>query len=188
VNFTTTFGHAERTAAGLNGSGSRFRKALGIASILAALSALGVAAQLPPAGYALSFNGVNQSVNFGTVLTAIDNFSIEAWVNPATTTGTSAIVYNGDTSFNGWGIYQVGNQFEALYGGVTLWGAASVTTNVWQHVALVSSGGVATLYLNGVPASISIRRPSMAIVPVPVVGVVIPVATVPVSRSVVERK
>jgi hypothetical protein len=130
--------------------------------VLAFAGARRAGAQLPPAGYALSFNGVNQSASIFLVSTLTDNFTIEAWVNPATTTGGHTIAYNGNTSLNGWGLYQAGTQFQALFGGVVIWGSGVVTPNVWTHVALACSGGTATLYVNGIAAGSAVATPNPA--------------------------
>jgi hypothetical protein len=92
---------------------------------------------------------------FGTATlatSAADNFGIECWVNPGVTTGSHILAYNGIRS-TGWGLYLAGTNFEVLYGGRITWGSAPATPNAWTHLALVRSGGVAILYVNGTPAA-----------------------------------
>jgi len=79
-----------------------------------------------------------------------DNFGVEAWVNPASTSGFQSIFYNGNTGGSGWGLYVADNQFAGLFGGVSfIFGSVTFTPGTWNHVALVESGGTATLYVNG---------------------------------------
>jgi len=90
-----------------------------------------------------------------SVLTSVtDNFGIEAWVKPATTSGNHCIAYNGNTTANGWGLYQVGNTYRGRFAGVSI-GSGSVTLNGWTHLALVRTNGVARLYVNGATAGSS---------------------------------
>jgi hypothetical protein len=84
--------------------------------------------------------------------TVTNNFGIEAWVKPNTTSGTHCIAYNGNTTANGWGLYQVGANYYGSLGGLYYVGSGSVTLNGWTHLALVCSGGSAHLYTNGVLA------------------------------------
>jgi len=81
-----------------------------------------------------------------------NNFGLECWVNPGDTTGGKVVVYNGNTSSSGWGIYQFGNTFSGLLGGVEYFGGGTTTAGVWTHVAIVCTDGVFTFYVNGVPA------------------------------------
>jgi hypothetical protein len=99
----------------------------------------------------VNFSGVGGYATGGLVSTALDNFGIEAWVKPASATNNFTIAYDGVTSNNGWGLCINGNSssYYALLGGVALFGASPVTSNVWTHVALVRSNGVATFYVNG---------------------------------------
>ncbi len=90
-----------------------------------------------------------------SVLTNVtDNFGIEAWVKPATSSGSHCIAYNGNTAANGWGLYQVGNTYRGRFAGVTI-GSGSVTLNGWTHIALVRTNGTARLYINGAAAGTS---------------------------------
>src|ERR1041385_2759497 len=71
--------------------------------------------------------------------------------------GGQVIVYNGGTGgaagSSGWGIIiAADNTYEGLFGGLTAFGTNMAIANVWTHLALVCSGGISTLYVNGVPA------------------------------------
>ena len=81
-----------------------------------------------------------------------DNFGIELWVCPADTNGGKVVVYNGNTGLNGWGIYQSGSAYYALFAGILFWASAPTATNTWTHLALVRNSGTATFYANGVSA------------------------------------
>lgn len=85
---------------------------------------------------------------------ATDNFGVETWVKAASTTpvnGTqAAILYNGNFGSNGFGLYQVGDQYQGVLGAsVNFLGSAPVTGD-WVHLALVRDGGLTTFYANGV--------------------------------------
>lgn len=102
----------------------------------------------------VNFSGSGGYATNNLVSTAQDNFGVEAWVKPASVTSDQTIVYNGDTAMSGWGlrIRGVDSTYCALFGGVTFIGSGPATPNVWTHLALVRNNGVATFYVNGVPA------------------------------------
>jgi hypothetical protein len=82
-----------------------------------------------------------------------NNFGVEVWVNPSSNNNTASLVYDGNSSTTGWGLYQFGNSFGAIYGGLGYIGYAAAPTNTWTHLALVFSDGIGTFYANGVPVS-----------------------------------
>ncbi|MGA2175740.1 MAG: LamG-like jellyroll fold domain-containing protein, partial [Verrucomicrobiota bacterium] len=89
------------------------------------------------------------------------NFGVELWVNPATATGSQSIFYNGDSGASGWGLYVSGNTFTGLFGGVSfIFGSVTFTPGTWNHVALVESDTVATLYVNGAVSGTLPRTPA----------------------------
>jgi len=112
------------------------------------------------AAEAASHVGSTMAMNFFTagvygtysnvLSSAVNNFGIELWVNPNDTNGYKTVVYNGDSGANGWGIYQDGNTYKCLLGGVTFFGSATATAGGWTHLALVRNNGTATFYVNGV--------------------------------------
>jgi 1-phosphatidylinositol phosphodiesterase len=93
-------------------------------------------------------NGLITGLDGGTALT--DNFGIELWVKPSTLTGNQCLAYNGHTGTSGWGLYQFGANYGALFGGVIIFGSGPAAAGVWTHLALVRNNGAATLYVNGV--------------------------------------
>lgn len=110
---------------------------------------------------AVSFNGSGRGYSNAVVSTATDNFGIEAWVRTKSPTGNHSIVYNGNTSTSGWGIYQFGGTYGALFGGVIIFGSIPAAVNDWAHLALVRASGVTILYLNGTPAATNASNPNV---------------------------
>lgn len=101
----------------------------------------------PPggAGTALAFNGTNQEAQLGTWFN-YQNFTITLWVKPGITQLSNASIIDNNHTTNSWGFEQNGstlNQYR--FGGVQV----NLTADEWQHVALVSSGGVSSIYRNG---------------------------------------
>lgn len=84
------------------------------------------------------------------VITNADEWGIEAWVASGTTAENRCIAYNGNSSNSGMGLYQIGDHYQGLAGGVALIGSVPVTNGAWVHLAIVTSGGTTTLYANGV--------------------------------------
>jgi len=107
---------------------------------------------------AMSFNGLSNysgnAVNSGT-----NNFGIEVWAFP-TSSGGRVVIYNGNTSNAGYGIYQVGSSWGVLYGGVNLSAVAPLVLNQWTDLALVRDGGTTTLYVNGVAFNVATPAPN----------------------------
>src|SRR5258706_6331862 len=95
------------------------------------------------------------------VSTATDNFGVEAWVKPVSVTSGQVIAYNGNTATTGWGILVSGSTYLGLFGGKDIFGSGVATSNVWTHVAMVRSGGVATIYINGTAAGTSSVIPNL---------------------------
>jgi len=104
------------------------------------------------------FDGTGK-ITSGPTLSLPDNFAVEAWARPQTTTGTQALVYCGTTGSTGFGIYQVDGVLRGRLGGAGDVGEASFTAGEWVHVALVRKAGVATLYVNGQAAGDSVTTP-----------------------------
>jgi hypothetical protein len=113
-------------------------------------------------GEALNFDGVNDVVNCGSVISnSLANspvLTVETWIRPAVLTGTGAIVNNhsGGTQFC---LRRTGNfyQFFIGFGSYSvLTPAATSTANVWQHVAAVLNQSVMTVYINGVLSTTSV--------------------------------
>ena len=112
--------------------------------------------------FSMNFTGTNYATSSG-VTNLTDNFGISAWVKVRSVTGANrAIVYNGDSTNTGWGLYQIGNTFQGVFGGITSIGSASVQTNVWTHLALVRDQGLTTFYVNGTTCGTNTTAPNPA--------------------------
>src|SRR5262245_27782647 len=120
----------------------------------------GTAAARVGSHWCLYFPGVSSPGTVPIVSSVTDNFGIELWVKPDSTTSNSCLAYNGNTSTSGWGLYQFGNSYAALFGGKTIFGSGAATAGVWTQLALVRDNGQATLYVNGVPSGTSASAPN----------------------------
>ncbi|MGH8091239.1 MAG: LamG domain-containing protein [Rudaea sp.] len=110
----------------------------------------------------LAFNGTtDEYMNpSGVASTLTDNFGIEAWVKwNAGTPGSASIIYNGNSSNSGWGIYQYGTNYGLLYGG-NLGASVTPVSNQWTEMALVRSSGTTTFYVNGVASFTTTTGPN----------------------------
>jgi len=104
------------------------------------------------AGYALQFEGVDQSVRILHSLRFDNAFTFEAWVK-LTNYGTYTIISNEDPNGTGWFdfVFQVDpNGRLALYA-ASVWdtGSAAVPLNQWIHVAAKYDGTAKRFYING---------------------------------------
>ena len=107
-------------------------------------------------GSSMSFNGTNSSINMlvnqNLAMSALD-FTIEFWINPDATQGSSPVVLNINGGTNPY--VQLG-WFNASNWGIVFGNSWSInngtppTAGVWSHVAFVRSGTTITYYLNGV--------------------------------------
>ncbi|MBN8692464.1 MAG: T9SS type A sorting domain-containing protein [Bacteroidetes bacterium] len=105
-----------------------------------------------------------------TSLSTNNNITVEAWVKPTSLSGLGCIVGNYSTPNNQMQFllrrelgtnyrFWIGNSATATYTSVA--SSATPTLNVWQHVAGVWNGTVASIYINGVlSGTASITYPS----------------------------
>jgi uncharacterized Zn-binding protein involved in type VI secretion len=89
-----------------------------------------------------------------------DNWGVEAWVLSETTSENRAIVYHGNSSNSGMGIYQIGDRYQGLIGGVAFVGGTPIVTGEWVHLALVVDNGSTTFYVNGTASGTPAGRPN----------------------------
>ncbi len=112
-------------------------------------------------GYAVSFDGVDDVVVTSTPVTTVtDNVSLSAWVYWSGATSSSvAVLYNGNTGANGYGIFigdnscGVGSKVNILVGGINcnaLSSPPTLSTNTWTHLVIIRNSGTWTMYVNGV--------------------------------------
>lgn len=115
------------------------------------------------AGTALTFDGTNDYVSRAVFSTATNNVAFDAWVkwDGQSASGNRVIVYNGSTGTSGYGLIIEGsstpnNALTILNGGVAFVRSTYVlTTNQWQHVAVVRESGTWKLYVDGVQQTLS---------------------------------
>lgn len=83
--------------------------------------------------------------------TAVDDVTLEAWVQWSGRVELEALLYNGDSSRSGYGMFVEGGRLRALVGGVGFASCTScqLTNGAWTHVAMVRSGGSWRFYLGG---------------------------------------
>ena len=111
---------------------------------------------------ALSFNGSNSSVSFSsTPLTVTNNWTMSAWVYPATINQVGQIVQNGyDNCSSGSGYaFGIGNggggqgtRLEGVASGIR-WidsGYDFPTANAWYYVVMEDNNGTTMFYVNGI--------------------------------------
>ena len=92
--------------------------------------------------------------NSGLYFTDAGNHTFECWVNVSSFATTQGIIWNRSGSA-GWSlVIQVttGYPYFVLYTptAVTITSSIALTLNAWNHIALVRSSSVITMYLNGV--------------------------------------
>ena len=104
------------------------------------------------------------NLSFGTI-TAATNFSIEFWIYPTGTMSGSSSYWlfskgmpgSGGSGVSGWGVRIYGGCVSLMVGATTATYAAyiatsaTLTANVWTHVAIICISGAPYFYFNGVP-------------------------------------
>lgn len=118
-----------------------------------------------PLGAALNFDGTDDIVNAGnsmnTVLDTLNKITVEAWINPTSTTGSyKTIIGNYSSPLNEmqFDMRLQGNSvvFFVNCGAGYQFGqtpANSITLNTWQHIAGVWDGTNILIYINGTLAN-----------------------------------
>lgn len=103
----------------------------------------------------------SQAIRFGAgkglqtptnVTTLTDNVTMECWVRWNGTSAIGTLIYNGNGSFNGYGIYMDGSaQIHFLAGGTSdAMTGYFMTANTWTHLAIRRAAGTWRLIVNGV--------------------------------------
>lgn len=119
-----------------------------------------VGSSVPPWGYSLDFDGVDDFVDLPDGVYFSGDFTIEAWVFPRAYNYWSRILDfgNGAPSDNvllGLSEQNSGKPSLHVFRGMDQFvtAPAPVPTNQWVHLAATLSGNVATLYVNGLPVA-----------------------------------
>jgi hypothetical protein len=106
-------------------------------------------------GSGVTFNGASLViVNDSPYLHLSTGMTLEAWVNPSSTSGSQAIIYKEWTGVPSWSLYSASGvpqaQFtSSLMTTTSLAGGGSLPSNTWTHVALTYDGTSARFYVNG---------------------------------------
>jgi len=102
-------------------------------------------------GNDLSYNGTSAEVSAaGSVMSTVNNFTLEAWINPTNVTSEGEIIYNGNDA-RGYGLIVLNGKLQALYGSVVyIDSGTSIPTNQWSHVVMTRDATTTRFYVNGV--------------------------------------
>ena len=114
-------------------------------------------------GNGLTFDGTTQKVQLGVpVVSGTGDFTMTAWINPASVTGSDFIMGNFGTGNLSGVEFFLSSGKVSLYITSTLNGTTALSANTWYHVAAVRSSGTVTLYLNGISDGSGSRADSIA--------------------------
>lgn len=119
----------------------------------------------PSSRLAVQFDGIDDRYSSadGAALSVTDNWGIELMVrSDGDTTGAAIVGYVGNTSTSGYGMFRNGGVYSALFGGITIFGSAPVTS-AWTHLALVRASGTTTMYANGAVVGTSGAVPTVPV-------------------------
>jgi hypothetical protein len=106
---------------------------------------------------ALQFTGTQSARTQVVVSTATSDITLEAWVRWDGGTTLQGVAYNGNSSSSGYGLYVENGIPRVLVAGkgfVTCTGCV-LTPRSWSHIVAVRSGGVWTIYRDGVAGMLS---------------------------------
>ncbi len=99
--------------------------------------------------FSYNFDGSSYFIN-NSPTTLTTNFGMEAWINPASASGTQPIFLNGSGG-DGYGLYIIGGNYQMLFGGVSIQDTGiAATPGTWTEFAFINQFGFNTLYINGV--------------------------------------
>jgi len=139
---------------GIGGTGGSGVVIVSYPDVYAAATTVNATASTSGSG-SLFLNGSNQYITYpsnSAFAFGTGSFTIEAWIYPTSTSGYRTIfTTRGVTSNAVYFGLDTGALYPVLFtsGGV-LTSSIAVSLNAWSHVALVRSGTVVTIYVNGV--------------------------------------
>jgi hypothetical protein len=100
--------------------------------------------------YAVSLTGPAAFTRSAAFLTAADNFTVEAWVNPAAYSAALMTFWQCNGSGCGLWVRNTGKFLANIFGGAAQADSAgTLSVNTWYHVALVRRAGTWEYYRNG---------------------------------------
>lgn len=109
----------------------------------------------------MQFTNSAYALSSGPALSLTNNFGIECWVKPVSSSSSQVIAYNGNTALSGWGLIIDGGVYTALFGGQVEFGSGVIVPNIWTHLAMVRTNGTAVFYVNGIPSGSSTTPPNL---------------------------
>jgi hypothetical protein len=87
---------------------------------------------------------------------ASTNFGIEGWFRPESTNDFDGLVYNGNWTTRGFGLFTRNGTYQGHLGGVGFIDSGVAVADEWTYFALVHQGGVTSLYVNGTTPIVSL--------------------------------
>lgn len=146
-NTITILANGVTTITAIQQGNSNYAPAAAVSQILV------VVPDKPLGNRGMYFDGVNDYVSTPVPITSNDNITLEAWVKVTSThAGANLIMYNGNTSLSGYGIF-----FDETLNVKYLCGSVGVGNsdfylelNKWTHLTLVRESGIWKLYANGI--------------------------------------
>lgn len=146
-NTITILANGVTTITAIQQGNSNYAPAAAVSQILV------VVPDKPLGNRGIYFDGVDDYVSTPVPITSNDIITLEAWVKVTSThAGANLIMYNGNTSLNGYGIF-----FDETLNVKYLCGSVAVGNsdfylelNKWTHLTLVRESGIWKLYANGI--------------------------------------
>jgi hypothetical protein len=144
------------TQAGAVTSTLDFRSATSISAAITSAQDITVRSVSGKISSAVNTDGARFLNMTGRAMTATDNFTLEAWVNPNVLSQHGYFVYNGNQGAGygigiGNGTGNSGSKLIGLYGtnGFVPSGFTFPSASAWYHVVLQRSGGTTGFFVNG---------------------------------------
>ncbi len=154
------FGEADPGAVA-GGAPAQTRDSIGTRHLTLGGTPLYSSAAAPDSTLAIDFgNAAVQATGVTLQPQLTEDFGMEAWAKPTTSTGRHWVFYNGNLNSNGWGIFQDASAYYVYCAGRVQFSGGTVTTNQWTHLAVARTSGVTTLYVNGDAVATSTISPN----------------------------
>jgi hypothetical protein len=151
------FGENDPDAVGGEKVGTTTEDAVG-SNYLSRTGSASYTAATPGAGSTLAVVADSSVMFEGAALTSLtssSSFFMEVWFKPVSVSGSQTLVYNGDGSFRGLGLYLNNSTLHILAGGqFDNSTSGTVSAGNWNYAALVWDNGNVNVYLNSVAAPI----------------------------------